>query len=181
MTPNRENDTNAAYRLPVDNFFFDSGFLTQNVINGNSNSNPNSISNINSNPTYGPMLAKYDYIQQPTSLAASSASSSFSSGSSSSSSSGATMSETLIPTSPMVKEEDYEDDGLDLMMPLPLPPKAKPPSFSKSSGSGVRKSNQGGRKRSIIFEQEEAEIQRKEFLERNRIAGKSSKKGSIEI
>jgi hypothetical protein len=86
MTPNRENDTNAAYRLPVDNFFFDSGFLTQNVINGNSNSNPNSISNINSNPTYGPMLAKYDYIQQPTSLAASSASSSFSSGSSSSSS-----------------------------------------------------------------------------------------------
>lgn len=174
MTPNRENDTNAAYRSPVDNFLLGSGFLTQNMIDGNSNNN-------NNNPTYGPMLTKYDYIQQPTSLAASSASSSFSSGSSSSSSSGATMNETLIPTSPMVKEEDYEDDGSDLMMPLPLPQKAKPPSFSKSSGSGVKKSNQGGRKRSIIFEQEEAEIQRKEFLERNRIAGKSTKKGSIEI
>ncbi|ORZ17357.1 hypothetical protein BCR42DRAFT_392130 [Absidia repens] len=115
---------------------------------------------------YGPIESKFNYPQQPTSLAEASVSSFFSSsGSSPISSSSSPLSSNVIPPFSLNQQASWLSDS-------PPPPKIenfadRPRSKSESS---IKKSKQGGRKRSIIFEEEEAELQRKEFLERNRVA-----------
>ncbi|CAO3587195.1 unnamed protein product [Absidia cylindrospora] len=143
----------------IDTRFLDSGLFASTLAS-------NAIDPIKN---YGPIESKFNYPQQPTSLAEAAASSFFSSsGSSPISPSSSPLSSNVIPPLLLNQQSSWLSDS----PPPPLPPKIE--NFSdrprSKSEPSIKKSKQGGRKRSIIFEEEEAEIQRKEFLERNRIA-----------
>ncbi|SAM04222.1 hypothetical protein [Absidia glauca] len=148
-------------------FLLSSGFLPDGMMN------PSSVA-----ATYGTIEAKYEYdqCQPPVSLITASESSSFS-GSSFSSGSSST---SPPPTSSSVAYQPLSAAAMGLSSTLTLSPphidedmsspSLSPPSDTPQSTPPPKKTNHGGRKRSIIFEQAEAEFQRKEFLERNRIA-----------
>ncbi|ORZ13207.1 hypothetical protein BCR42DRAFT_72747 [Absidia repens] len=145
---------------PVGTFLLGSGFLSDEMITNTTTA------------SYGPIEAKYDYSQhidhqQPVSLSAASESPMFSSGSSTlaspSSSASSNLQLSMDSSSTLHFSSPKIEDEMDTSSPSLSPPCAQPQ-------TNIKKPNHGGRKRSIIFEQAEAEIQRKEFLERNRIA-----------
>ncbi|KAI8332268.1 hypothetical protein BC941DRAFT_437094, partial [Chlamydoabsidia padenii] len=118
-------------------------------------------------PSYGTTEAKCEYFHQPppVSLLSASESSSFSGSSFSSGSSSISppiSSTHSIPYTLSTSVTDFSSPSDENMSSPSLSPPSNPPP--------PKKANHGGRKRSIIFEQAEAELQRKEFLERNRIA-----------
>lgn len=161
--------------MSLGSFLLSSGFLPDGMMN------PTSVA-----ATYGAIEAKYEYdqYQPPVPLITASESSSFSG---SSFSSGSSTSPPASSSSIAYQPLTAAAMGLSSTITLSPPqidedmssPSLSPPSDTSQSTPPPKKTNHGGRKRSIIFEQAEAESQRKEFLERNRIAGKIEKSRSI--